>query len=71
MLVLKNDNTVEYRPITLGRVVDGLRSVQSGLQPGERVVINGLMRVRPGMKVTATNAAMVAETTAPPAPVAR
>ena len=71
VLVLKNDNTVEYRPITLGRVVDGLRSVQSGLQPGERVVINGLMRVRPGMKVTATNAAMVAETTAPPAPVAR
>ena len=71
VLVLKSDNTVEYRPITLGRVVDGLRVVDSGLQPGERVVINGLMRVRPGMKVAATNAAMVAEVPAAPAAAAR
>jgi RND family efflux transporter MFP subunit len=70
VLVLKSDNTVEYRPITTGRVFEGLRVVDSGLKPGERVVINGMMRVRPGMKVAATNAAMVAETTAP-APVAR
>jgi RND family efflux transporter MFP subunit len=70
VLVLKSDNTVEYRPVVTGRVVDGLRTVESGLKPGERVVINGLMRVRPGMKVAATNAAMVAESTAP-APAAR
>ena len=70
VLVLKNDNTVEYRPVTTGRVVDGLRTVESGLKPGERVVINGMMRVRPGMKVAATNAAMVAESPAP-APAAR
>lgn len=70
VLVLKSDNTVEYRPVVTGRVVDGLRTVQSGLKPGERVVINGLMRVRPGMKVAATNAAMVAESAAP-APAAR
>jgi RND family efflux transporter MFP subunit len=61
VLVLKPDNTVEYRAITIGRVVDGLRIVQSGLKSGERVVINGLMRVRPGMKVTATTSTMVAE----------
>ncbi|HZI40257.1 MAG TPA: efflux RND transporter periplasmic adaptor subunit, partial [Gemmatimonadaceae bacterium] len=48
VLVLKSDNTLEYRPVTLGRMVDGLRAVDSGLKPGERVVINGLMRVRPG-----------------------
>src|SRR4051812_848319 len=71
VLVLKADNTVEYRPVTLGRVVEGLRVVDSGLQPGERVVINGLMRVRPGMKVAATNAAMVAEVPAAPAAAAR
>jgi RND family efflux transporter MFP subunit len=71
VLVLKADNTVEYRPVTLGRVVEGLRVVDSGLQPGERVVINGLMRVRPGMKVAATNAAMVAEAPAAPAAAAR
>jgi RND family efflux transporter MFP subunit len=70
VLVLKTDNTVEYRPVVTGRVVDGLRTVESGLKPGERVVINGLMRVRPGMKVAATNAAMVAESAAP-APAAR
>jgi RND family efflux transporter MFP subunit len=70
VLVLKSDNTVEYRPVVTGRVVDGLRTVTSGLKPGERVVINGLMRVRPGMKVAATNAAMVAESAAP-APAAR
>lgn len=63
VLVLKTDNTVEYRAIRIGRVVDGLRTVESGLKPGERVVINGMMRVRPGMKVTATDAAMVAATT--------
>jgi len=68
VLVLKKDNTVEYRPVTTGRVVDGLRTVESGLKPGERVVINGLMRIRPGMKVAATNAEMVA---ASPAPSAR
>jgi RND family efflux transporter MFP subunit len=70
VLVLKNDNTVEYRPVVTGRVIDGLRTVESGLKPGERVVINGMLRVRPGMKVAATNAAMVAESAAP-APAAR
>ncbi len=70
VLVLKSDNTVEYRPITTGRVFDGLRIVDSGLKPGERIVINGMMRVRPGMKVAATSAAMVAETPTA-APVAR
>jgi len=70
VLVLKSDNTVEYRPVVTGRVVDGLRTVVSGLKPGERIVINGLMRVRPGVKVAATNAAMVAESAAP-APAAR
>lgn len=70
VLVLKEDNSVEYRPVVTGRVIDGLRTVVSGLKPGERVVINGMMRVRPGMKVAATNAAMVAESAAP-APVAR
>ena len=62
VLVLKPDNTVEYRAVSVGRVVDGLRAIEKGLAPGERVVINGMMRVRPGMKVTPTSAAMVAET---------
>lgn len=60
VLVLKPDSTVEYRAVTLGRVVDGLRVVHSGLQPGENVVINGLLRVRPGMRVAAKSSSMVA-----------
>ncbi len=59
VLVLKPDSTVEYRAVTLGRVVDGLRVVHSGLQPGENVVINGLLRVRPGMRVAAKSSSMV------------
>jgi len=71
VLVLKSDTTVEYRPVTTGRVVEGLRAIQSGLKPGERVVINGLMRVRPGMKVAATTVPMVVAESVAPAPAAR
>jgi multidrug efflux system membrane fusion protein len=49
-----------YRPVVPGKLVDGLRIVDSGLQPGERVVVNGLMRVRPGMKVAPTLTDMTA-----------
>jgi RND family efflux transporter MFP subunit len=52
VLVLRPDSTVEYRPVQLGRLVDGMRIVRAGLQAGDRIVINGLQRVRPGMKVT-------------------
>jgi RND family efflux transporter MFP subunit len=43
---------IEYRAVTLGPMVDGLRVVRSGLVAGEPVVINGLQRVRPGAQVT-------------------
>lgn len=60
VLVLKGDSTVEYRPIQVGRLVDGLRVVDSGLTAGDHVVINGLLRVRPGMRVTAKQGTMLA-----------
>ena len=65
VLVLKPDSTLEYRPIGLGRVVEGLRVVQSGLKAGEQVVINGMLRVRPGMKVTAKTGTMLAVASSP------
>jgi len=64
VLVLKPDSTVDYRPVQLGRLVDGLRVVTSGITPGDRVVINGLQRVRPQMKVTPTLAAMAPDSAA-------
>src|SRR5688572_22757624 len=45
-------NEIQYRSVTLGPIVDGLRVVRSGLEPGESIVVNGLQRVRPGVQVT-------------------
>jgi len=58
VLVLGKDNRVEYRPVQLGQVVDGLRVVQSGLTAGEVIVVNGLQRVRPGAQVAPQRVAM-------------
>ena len=52
VLTLSPTNTVVYRPVKLGILVDGQRVVVSGLEPGEKVVVNGMARVRPGMPVT-------------------
>jgi RND family efflux transporter MFP subunit len=59
VLVVGPGDTLAYRPVVPGRLTEGLRIVTSGLQAGERVVVNGLMRVRPGMKVAPTLTAMV------------
>lgn len=56
VLVVGKDDKTEYRPIELGSVVDGLRVVEQGLQPGERIVVKGL--VRPGMQITPQTAAI-------------
>jgi RND family efflux transporter MFP subunit len=61
VLVLGKDNKVEYRPVQLGPVVDGLRVVQSGLAAGETIVVNGLQRVRPGAQVAPQRVAMGGE----------
>jgi multidrug efflux system membrane fusion protein len=64
VLVIKPDGTVDYRPIVPGRLVDGLRVVQSGLKAGDRIIVNGLQRVRPGMKVNAKDEPMQPDTSA-------
>lgn len=48
VLVVGPDNKAIYREVSLGAMVDGLRIVTSGLQADERIVVNGLQRVRPG-----------------------
>lgn len=58
VLVVDGESTVQYRAVTLGPLVDGLRVVRTGLVEGERVVVNGLQRVRPGVKVQAELVAM-------------
>jgi multidrug efflux system membrane fusion protein len=48
VLVVDADNKAIYREVTLGPSVEGLRVVTQGLTSGERIVVNGLQRVRPG-----------------------
>jgi multidrug efflux system membrane fusion protein len=52
VFVVGKDNKAEYRPVTLGQQVDGLRIVRDGLKPGEKIVVNGLQRVKPGAPIT-------------------
>jgi membrane fusion protein, multidrug efflux system len=61
VLVLKPDNTLEYRPVTLGTRVDGLRVVEEGLAPADVIVVNGLQHVTAGAKVQAQRVAMSAD----------
>jgi multidrug efflux system membrane fusion protein len=51
VMVVKPDNTTEYREILLGAKSEGLRIVTSGLKAKERIVVNGLQRIRPGSLV--------------------
>jgi RND family efflux transporter MFP subunit len=68
VLLLGANDQIEYRKVTLGRVIDGLRIVREGLKPGEVIVVNGAQRVHPGVKVTpqrVTMGANGADTAAP------
>ncbi len=49
--VVGADNKVEFRPVSLGPEVDGLRVVKSGLSADDTIIVEGLLRVRPGVVV--------------------
>ncbi len=49
--VVNAEKKVEFRPVQIGPMIDGLRVVSAGLQAGEQVIVEGLMRVRPGVVV--------------------
>ena len=51
VFVVGKDNKAEYRAVKLGPTIDGLRIVREGLKPGEKIVVNGLQRVRPGAPI--------------------
>ena len=62
VMVVGGDNKAVYREVTLGATVDGLRIVTSGLSANERIVVNGLQRVRPGALVAPESVSMDAKT---------
>ena len=49
--VVGRDNTAQARPVELGGLVDGQWIIRSGLKPGDRVIVEGWQKVRPGQKV--------------------
>jgi multidrug efflux system membrane fusion protein len=60
VMVVGADGKQERRTVELGPLTDGLRVVKSGLKPGETVVVNGLQRVRPGVKLKLESVPMLA-----------
>jgi RND family efflux transporter MFP subunit len=58
--VVGEDGIVQQRTIEMGRLIDGMRVIRSGLAPGELVIISGVQRARPGRKVNPEQAQMSA-----------
>ena len=59
VMVVDAENKAQYREVTLGGMTDGLQVITSGLKPDEKIVVNGLQRVRPGVPVAGTEVDMV------------
>ena len=51
LYVVNDKNEVLSHPVRVGALHDGLRAIEEGLKPGERVIVNGLQHVRPGLTV--------------------
>jgi RND family efflux transporter MFP subunit len=66
VLVVDAGNVARPKYVTLGPVVDGLRVVTQGLTPDDNVIVNGLMRARPGAKVTPQQANIASASAASP-----
>ena len=60
VMVVGPDNKAVYREVTLGSTANGLRIVTSGLNAGERIVVSGLQRIRPGSLIDPQPAVMEA-----------
>ncbi|EJM96058.1 efflux RND transporter periplasmic adaptor subunit [Herbaspirillum sp. YR522] len=61
VMVADGNNHANYRQVRVGASQDGLVVIEQGLKSGERVVVNGLQRIRPGDAITPTVVPMQAE----------
>jgi len=66
VMVVKPDNTVELRMVKAGERVGNLWVIDSGLKPGEKVIVEGLQKVKPGVQVSAKTVKLE-EAASPPA----
>ncbi len=60
VLVVDGEGMVNRRVVTLGPLIDGLRVIRSGISAEDRVIIDGLLRARPGQQVTPESGKIVA-----------
>ena len=60
VFVVRPDSTVESRPVTVGRRIGGETVIEKGVQPGEKVVTDGQLRLVSGTRVEVKNAAPAA-----------
>ncbi|HMB75074.1 MAG TPA: efflux RND transporter periplasmic adaptor subunit, partial [Kiloniellaceae bacterium] len=67
LYVIGQDNKVEYRKVKLGYSHNNLRVVEEGLKKGEKIVLDGLQKVKGGMTVKVTEAAAPTATATKPA----
>lgn len=50
--ILKQDGTLDLRPVHAGRTLDNRQVIEEGLKPGEQVVVEGFQKIRPGAAFT-------------------
>ena len=67
LLLVNDDGVVQQRSVTVGALVDGYRVIESGIERGDSVIVNGLVRARPGAVVSPEPEGAV-DVAAPPAP---
>jgi multidrug efflux system membrane fusion protein len=52
LYIVRDDNTVELRHVVLGPSSDDMRVIDEGIRPGERYIVDGVQKARPGLPVT-------------------
>jgi len=67
LYVVGSNDLVEMRPVQLGALFGKLRAIESGIEVSDRVIINGLMQARPGVKVSPQEGSFPLDSL-PPAP---
>lgn len=70
LYVVGPDDFVKVRPVKLGALFGELRSIESGIEVSDRVIINGLMQARPGVKVNPQDASIPLDSLPPLPPEA-
>ena len=58
LLTVNDKNIVEYKPVEVGTLNEGLRVIRAGIAASDRVIVNGMQRVRPGVTVKPIDAEM-------------